>query len=1136
MSDNMEIVEEDDNISITSTVLSEQKSEYDVECILTELKFPDGVKYLVKWDGYPVERATWEPPDSFSDPQTLKDWKAKKKAISRGQEEPFDLEGWEIRLEALEDARDERKRKRRAKRIRLGLPVSETEATEDENDTSSSEDIPFSGIRRRNSHRNIPSSPDSSALGSGPLEPRITASAGLPDNREPLSDSVQEVRTTSTAHIDTNKENISSNIQNSGTMALHSVLPPSVMAPTTASHREKPSSNATPQQSKSTHTNVPLLLPRGPARDQRSLGGSLHARKQRLKAQGNTSKEQPTLFRKLSTKRKYEKASRFEPAPDITKLDLRRPSDWAASSSGLNLDTLRPIRREESSELFVRQDTPKPTSPRPDTMLREDHLPEKPPAPPRSFSTGTVPHLGQHPVTQPDPSRLHVRRNTTFSAESAPRLGQHPVTSADTSEPPLQIDPATSLDDPMNSSLKRPQDAPSESTYPSVPPPQKLPPRRPKGAPQQASEVEVRLFYGPEKTRVGSVAICGLNELTKFKITSSSKTREGGFELWLQHLCTLDQYYHLCSRLSKNMKFCNGWIEGYSYNVPRIAELAKTLRDGNLVGICYLESVGVQNVLLVYATESREWEFLNGKEYVRPNVSLRVAARGPLPPISELRNLPVIEPSARSHPALLAEEQSPATATTHSGPPIHDKPCPPALNVVTSELGGNTAQSTMGLSESASRSPQNTGSALTAHPQSTEDIEMKDVSMAENLIDLDAILSQYDITFRNLATVNGSKSKTLAQVFYIWYPESAEAEYQVLVEFLKRHKVVTYSNRLPEDWERFARTVSHGVVIFHGDFLNFHDLPYFLDLTRKEINFWSVSLAAPLPYAERPTHLQRIFPHGGVILLTEDLFLYDQDCVVVILAWFEDYVRRRTPGSWKIMFRPDILNWLLKKAGEFETKSMEERKKARWLDMYCLILKLLPRHYHYHHDPRNPPHIEGGREEDGTYNPVISFRSIPNYGHRQEDECAAIPKGLRQDQRDTDHLVEFFAGWSIVNSHKFRRFIVASHYTQERWKAWNHLELRQGGRDFMKSQSIDANAIWAQLVSNTPRKSSSDPSRTDRTPRTPAVPSSSKWGTGNTPGTVATPSAQGVPSQLQRRPSATHQTPSLTHKYPDPYI
>lgn len=107
--------------------------------------------------------------------------------------------------------------------------------------------------------------------------------------------------------------------------------------------------------------------------------------------------------------------------------------------------------------------------------------------------------------------------------------------------------------------------------------------------------------------------------------------------------------------------------------------------------------------------------------------------------------------------------------------------------------------------------------------------------------------------------------------------------------------------------------------------------------------------------------------------------------------------------------------------------------------MYVLILKMLPRRYHYHHDPQNPPHLEGAREEDGTHNPVISFRSIPSYGHRQEDEHDAIPKGLRQDQRDTDHLVEFFAGWSIINSHRFRRFIVASHYSQERWKAWNHV-------------------------------------------------------------------------------------------------
>ncbi|RWQ91849.1 hypothetical protein C8Q69DRAFT_408795 [Paecilomyces variotii] len=881
-------IEDDDSISVTSTVLSEPKSEYEVECILTELMFPDGVKYLVKWEGYPVERSTWEPEDSFADPQTLKDWGAKKKAIDRGDEEEFDLETWENRLEALEDARDERKRKRRAKRARLGLPVYETEARkEDESDSSTSSDEPLSALRSR-LHENRRSSSDSSLQTSRQLESRVTDSASLTHEQGPMAQS----------NSTNSKDDESSSVQHGGKHA-----PQSVPAQPVNRHCN-PGSTVTPSRSKtSTHTSAPLLLPRGPARDQRSL------------AEGNDNNEKPTLFRNISTRWKYEKALRFEPAPDITQLDLRRPSDWAASPSVLNTDIIRPIRRAESNELFVRQDTPQATSAKAESIPQEDLRLDAPSEPSRPASST----LGGPPPRGPRRSTL---AGPAHRSDSKP--GSH--------------------------------------------------------------EVEVRLFYGPEKTRVGSVVICGINELTKLKITSSSKAKD--VEVWFEHLCTIDQYDYLCSKLSKpkNAKFCNGWVEGYSYNTRYISEMAKTLRDGSLVGICYLNTVGTKNVLLAYATGSAEWDFLNENGYIKPGVSLRIAARAPLPPISELRRLPTIKTSTASQPVLPTEGPTSVTVDTPSGP-------------VT----------------------------MREDPQFNKDTEMKDSVMTDNSIDLDAIFSsQYSISFRELASVNGSKSKTPAQVFYVWYPDSAEAEYQVLVEFLKRHKVVIYSNRLPEDWERFARTVSHGVVMFYGDFLSFYDLPYFLDLTRKEINFWSVSLAAPLPYADGTAHLQRLFPHGGVILLTEDLFLYDQDCVVVILAWFEEFVRRRSPGSWKIMFRPDILNWLLKKTDD-------------WLDMYVLILKMLPRRYHYHHDPQNPPHLEGAREEDGTHNPVISFRSIPSYGHRQEDEHDAIPKGLRQDQRDTDHLVEFFAGWSIINSHRFRRFIVASHYSQERWKAWNHV-------------------------------------------------------------------------------------------------
>jgi chromo domain-containing protein 1 len=186
MPDNMEIVDDDDddNISITSTVWSEEKSEYEVETILTELKFPDGIKYLVKWDGYPVERSTWEPGESFTDPETLREWKTRKKAIERGDEDGFDLEGWENRVEALEDARDERKRKRRAKRIRLGLPVSDAEAkVDEESDSSSSSDPPFSGSRSERLRQDRQSSPGSSIQTSGGFESR-TGSNGTASRRE----------------------------------------------------------------------------------------------------------------------------------------------------------------------------------------------------------------------------------------------------------------------------------------------------------------------------------------------------------------------------------------------------------------------------------------------------------------------------------------------------------------------------------------------------------------------------------------------------------------------------------------------------------------------------------------------------------------------------------------------------------------------------------------------------------------------------------------------------------------------------------------------------------------------------------------------------------------------------------------
>lgn len=130
---------DDDDISVTSTVPSEQESEYEVETILSERTQDDQPMYLVKWAGYPIERATWEPAESFFNDETFSDWKKKRKAIAEGRQPEFDLVSFENHLNALEDARENRRRRREAKRRRLGLSGEQTNAGKEQRvDTAAS--------------------------------------------------------------------------------------------------------------------------------------------------------------------------------------------------------------------------------------------------------------------------------------------------------------------------------------------------------------------------------------------------------------------------------------------------------------------------------------------------------------------------------------------------------------------------------------------------------------------------------------------------------------------------------------------------------------------------------------------------------------------------------------------------------------------------------------------------------------------------------------------------------------------------------------------------------------------------------------------------------------------------------------
>ncbi len=84
--------------------------------------------------------------------------------------------------------------------------------------------------------------------------------------------------------------------------------------------------------------------------------------------------------------------------------------------------------------------------------------------------------------------------------------------------------------------------------------------------------------------------------------------------------------------------------------------------------------------------------------------------------------------------------------------------------------------------------------------------------------------------------------------------------------------------------------------------------------------------------------------------------------------------------------------------------------------------------------------LDGESDDEGQTYPVVSIRHLPKYGSRTEDDHAKVPKGLTQEERNKDHLMEFFAGWAMCHSEKFRKFTIVTRLPHlDRWKKWHHV-------------------------------------------------------------------------------------------------
>lgn len=527
--------DEDDDISITSTVGSEPQSEYEVESILAQKSFPNGDAYLVKWAGYPLERATWEPEDSFCDPNILLAWRRK---IASGEHESLgvDVDDLARRIEEIESAKLDRRRRRWAKRIRLGIPASPltdgSDAVSAGQDSDSNlddfiidDDVDVEGEdeeegwqslrRKRQRSSSTKTTTPRAGMAASPSLPSGTpskrqipasiapSSTGFPNKRKKI-DTTSTTRSPATNNQSTQSSKPTSLVKQRQTSKDSQNAParhqtrPTLKVQTSSS--TNPSSSEPTQSAKSTAQVKVPLIPTGPANRTVPV----------LTKKQNASK--PKLFRNLSSKNRYEKTMRRDVIPDIRQLDLRPPGKWIASQNDKTPLSASPSRLHapRNSESFVDQNGPHRDA--------NDHSHSQ-------GSPGVDGPVEARSSCQPDQLQL--------ASVQSPSKSLHKGS-------PSSCSPGTSV----LPSVFSPSKANSIELY------DKGPPKGMKGTGtgfQSQAKAVVHLRFGPTGKEIGDVRLGGLTRKTVRQLLLLKSQNK--IDMHFKDVCNLDQYRQLCDRV-----------------------------------------------------------------------------------------------------------------------------------------------------------------------------------------------------------------------------------------------------------------------------------------------------------------------------------------------------------------------------------------------------------------------------------------------------------------------------------------------------------------------------------------------------------------------------------------------------------
>jgi chromo domain-containing protein 1 len=294
------------------------------------------------------------------------------------------------------------------------------------------------------------------------------------------------------------------------------------------------------------------------------------------------------------------------------------------------------------------------------------------------------------------------------------------------------------------------------------------------------------------------------------------------------------------------------------------------------------------------------------------------------------------------------------------------------------------------------------------------------------------------LSFKEIFTYNQDQESDAVvdrRAFVLFHPEHHMEELELITRWLLMHHVEVFNFWSDTGWEYFKEWIvkgGSGVIIAHPEFEHWADIPDFGEILRGKVRLWSIGLQEGYEYDRQmstsPPIIRydriEIFPHGGIIYITDDVFMKKPEEALKIFELFIAKIEscRHVAGPidpgkrvddgcllWRLAVRPELMQALYDK---FEAHEAEiEAGDPFYVSLLQLYELLSKTKYIEQEEPRIPIH----RPDD--YFPIISER----YTSMEEFYYPALTTS--QSLANT-RMIEYFGGMLIDLRQYYRQYFV----------------------------------------------------------------------------------------------------------------